>query len=393
MKKSVFQGITILFASFFAISCIILPVNGASTWTIQTVDSDGDVGVGSSIVFDNLGRPWISYSDITVSPDNHLKVAHFTGTTWEKSIVDPAGDTATVIALDKTGNPAIAYQDSVTPAMKYAKLVGNTWTISVVDAACQTSSGISLVFDSGNVAHIAYIDRTDPWSPILKYATPSGPSSWSFETVTTDCSGSDSAMASIQVDSAGTPYISYYNTASNSLVIAHKVGALNWPEQTIVSGDAEYPSLKLNSAGNPCVCYFMITGLYYAYFDGSSWHSERVDPSVQLDYFTSLVLDVAGYPHISYYDSARNDLKYAYYDGSVWQVETVDATGVVGPYASLALDSSGYPYIAYRDSTLGTLKCAFIRLTPTPESDGAVILLLSVGAAVGCYIGIKRRAK
>jgi hypothetical protein len=394
MKKATLQRLTLVFASLLAISCIVMPANGALSWTIQTVDSAGDVGIGSSIVMDNLGQPWISYSDTSDSPDNRLKVAHFTGTTWETSVVDPTGDTATAIALYSTGAPVIAYEDSVTFCLQYARLVGTTWQIETVDPDCQLSSGIALVIDTLGKPHIAYIDRSDPFNSILKYAIPAG-LGWSIETVSEECFGYDtSSVPSLQLDSAGTPYIAYYNEDSNSLVCTKSVGD-DWVEETVASGDAEYPSLKLNSDGNPCVSYFMGDGLHYAYFESGSWHREAVDSSISMGYSTSLVLDIADYPHIAYFDNINCDLKYAVYDGTMWQIEIVDSAGLVGAFSSLTLDSAGCPYISYYDYTNCDLKCAFVRipLMPTPESDGAVVLLFSVAIAVGCFVGIKRKTK
>jgi hypothetical protein len=393
MKRSILQGLTLVLTLLIAISCIIMPANGALPWTIQTVDSDGNVGTGSSIVLDNFGHPWISYSDTSDTPDNQLKVAHFTGTTWETSIVDPTGDTATSIALDSTGTPVIAYQDCITYCLQYARPVGTTWQIETVDPACLYSGGIGLVIDSTDEPHIAYIDMSDPFNSVLKYAVHSD-SGWSIEIVSEECFGAFSAVASLQLNSDGTPYISYYNEDTNSLVCTKKDGA-GWTEETVASGDAEYPSLKLNSAGNPCISYLMDNGLYYAYFESGSWHREVVDSTINMGYTAPLFLDIAGYPHIAYYDHVNADLKYAVYDGTIWQKEVVDATGDVGPYASLALDNSGYPYISYYDATLGDLKCAFVRipLMPTPESDGVVVLLFSVAIAVGCFVGIKRKTK
>jgi len=66
--------------------------------------------------------------------------------------------------------------------------------------------------------------------------------------------------------------------------------------------------------------------------------------------FSSLALDGADRPHISYYNDTRDDLKYAWRDGSTWSVQTVDSVGRVGQYASLALDSTGQPHISYYDA-------------------------------------------
>jgi hypothetical protein len=59
----------------------------------------------------------------------------------------------------------------------------------------------------------------------------------------------------------------------------------------------------------------------------------------------SLALDQSGYPHISYYDQANNDLKYAFKDTDGWHISTLDQGG--GKHSSIALDSEGYPHIVY----------------------------------------------
>ncbi len=87
--------------------------------------------------------------------------------------------------------------------------------------------------------------------------------------------------------------------------------------------------------------------LFYAYFDGTNWHTELVDGVVRAGMTNSIAVDSHGRPHISYYDATNQNLKYAYRDSGGWHVQTIDSVGDVGAYNSLALDQSDRPHIAY----------------------------------------------
>jgi hypothetical protein len=99
-------------------------------------------------------------------------------------------------------------------------------------------------------------------------------------------------------------------------------------------------ALALDTQGNPHIAYGG-RHLYYAYYDGTVWHRETVEESNEgIGAGTSLALDAAGYPRISYY--GVGDLRYAHYDGVRWQIERVDsASDTPTGHTSLALDAAG----------------------------------------------------
>ena len=55
------------------------------TWTIAIVDNDGDVGRFASLAIDQTGNPAIAYYDAS---EGHPKLAWWNGSAWKIEIVD-----------------------------------------------------------------------------------------------------------------------------------------------------------------------------------------------------------------------------------------------------------------------------------------------------------------
>ena len=137
--------------------------------------------------------------------------------------------------------------------------------------------------------------------------------------------------------------------------------ASTWNIQTVDSEGrvGERNSIALDSNNYPHISYYDYNrrDLKYARWNGTSWDIETVDSEGSVGEYNSIALDSSNYPHISYFDSWHRGLKYARWDGISWDIETVD-TYYVGEWTSIALDNNNYPHISYYDVINGDLKYA-----------------------------------
>jgi CSLREA domain-containing protein len=128
----------------------------------------------------------------------------------------------------------------------------------------------------------------------------------------------------------------------------------------------EYTSLALDSSGNPVVSYYDWTHhdlkVLHCNDPNCAGDDESItapDTGVDVGRDTSLELDGAGRPVVSYRDYYNGNLKVMHCNdvNCSGGDESVTSPDTGGSWTSLALDSSGYPVVSYNDpSVSGYLK-------------------------------------
>jgi hypothetical protein len=228
--------------------------DGAS-WTIETVDSEGNSGGSSSLVIDSQDRPHIAYSGGLESGQKHLKYAWNDGSVWNIETADSqdnVGDECS-LALDSLERPHISYLDGTNNNVKYAYFDGAVWQSETSDAEVGTGYGnIDLSLDSLDLPRVSYgIGRVGVRD--TKYSYYDG-SAWHSEAL--NFGGRWMHYPSLALDSHDRPHIAH-NSSDPYEVMYTYWDDDEWRTQTIENSSGQDSSLALNSLNRPCVCYYV----------------------------------------------------------------------------------------------------------------------------------------
>lgn len=213
----------IVFISYYDMSRknLKLAILENNKWTIEVVDSEGSVGMYTSIAVDSNGDPHISYAD---TGGVELLYAHRMDSGWDIDVADSNGRIyeSTSVAIDSNDNPHICYYAS-TPtsdlSLKYAYLT-NKWNVEEVDSNLwrfNQARGTTIAMDKYDRTHMAYFSWRN-WD--LKYAYRAN-NKWNVEVV--DSEGDVGAYPSVAIDLNGYPHISYMDRSNLNLKRARRI--------------------------------------------------------------------------------------------------------------------------------------------------------------------------
>ena len=353
---------------------LCITASAASGATPESPDTIGDVGETSSLALDVAGNPVVSYRDNT---NQDLKVLHCNDPNCaggDDSIESP--DTAgfvglyTSLELDGDGNPVISYLDNTNLDLKVMhcndpNCAGGDDSIESPDTSGNVGYFTSLELDTAGNPVVSYHDQTNSDLKVLHCDDPNcAPGGNTVERV--DVAGDVGTHTSLALDGVGHPVISYHDVTNGDLKVVHCDIASCADGQLSYSLDTTgfvgmYTSLALDGSGNPVVSYYDVTNgdlkLLHCYEPdcATGGSIEHVDVLGSVGQWTSLALDGAGKPVISYLDSTNSALKVVHCDiascADGQLSEIADNAGDVGSWSSLVLDAGGNPVISYYDAT------------------------------------------
>jgi hypothetical protein len=194
-----------------------------------------------------------------------------------------------------------------------------------------------------------------------------GQGAWNVRVVDDGHGANVGKFTSLAIDHDGNFHVAYYDESHNVMRYAYRgSGDKQWYTMIVDTQAGQFASLAVDSQDHPHLVYNsrFLTGLHYAFFDGTHWQTQIIDHD-RTNHFTSVQVDAKGYPHISYYKEENPDrtvalhLKYAFFDGKIWYVQTVSQKYATGKFNSIAVDSSGRPHIAYSFAGTGDLGYVF----------------------------------
>jgi hypothetical protein len=325
-----------------------------------------------SMVLDAAGNPVVSH----LAANGDLLLTHCNdpacgggGDVTNFVVNAVTADSNTSLALDANGFPVISYYDSFSkdPMLVHcndANCAGGGEAVNdVTNTTHDDGEFSSLALDASGNPVISFYDTVDT---TLKLVHCSNANCSGVQAIQTpDPSSNDiGSYTSLALDGNGLPIISYYDATSHSIALAHcdladcgsNLVQIN-PAVVSTPGITDQDSdLVLDGNGFPAISFLNTAGVSVALCADSDCTSANVVPldiSSGAKSFTSIALDAAGLPAVSYFSGATPQLKLAKCtaaDCSTSVATLVDSLSTNGQFTSMALDRNGNPIIGSYDS-------------------------------------------
>jgi len=337
------------------------------SWWIDVIDETAaNIGEYPSLAIDQKDYPHIAYTDASNSRLVYYYQDQF-GDHFERFSASQGTGNFPSLKLDEYGRAHIGYLDTTYDHLYYTYQDGSGNFTPGEDVAGDVGfSFLNLGFDEDDDPIFSYYEKSNQ-NLRFAYRGPHYPPWYTLKLAHYSQNLDVGKWASMAVDKNGFPHLSYSNETQGNLMYVYKdFGGWRQPITIDSPGNVGmHTSLALDQYGNPHISYLEweylgLSGYYYylkyAYRDlFGQWHIEMVDDEGTAGEYSSIAIDNAGRPHISYYDHYGGDLLYATRDSNgTWYRYYVDDIGDVGIDSDIALDSNGNPRIAYYEAFSGS---------------------------------------
>ena len=342
------------------------------SWRIEEIGR----GVKPAIALDSGDTPHVAYM-LEDRQHGFIMAAERTNGAWETATIAEGyfygpldigiggDDIPRVVYHD---HQALNFQPNLGDAVLAVQGAGGGWATSTLKDAGHDGWDTRIYVDADGVAHISSIDpeefgapeaveyyRVEPGGDLTVESVGSGQQTYKYAT-------------SVAVDSAGTPYVTYYEQDEKDLALATRT-ASGWEIERVDSeGDTGlFASIVVDADDRIHISYFERsdnetgTVRYATRAAGdAAWEFRDVDGLDRLFFgfegarnITSVAVDSRGDPWIAYTDESL--VKLARWSGDGWDVETVitaqEQQRPFGQLVSLKLDSQDRPHLAWFEVT------------------------------------------
>jgi hypothetical protein len=334
------------------------------SWILEEVGK----GTKPAIALAPDGTPNIAF--MFEARDGFVKAGARTGGVWDISTVADGYFYGPLdIAVGPDGVAKVGWHDhqadNFQPHLGDIELGIKTatgWTHQTLGDGGHDGWDTRLVIDDSGVLHAVGIDpsefngdgveyyRVDTDGTVTVEDVGSGPLTYKF-------------AVSVDADSSGVPYVTYYDQSANDLILATNSGG-DWTRETVDSdGDAgQFAEVVIDDNDRLHISYATQTGsdtavIKYATRGAgeSAWTIREVDTLSDLFYgfegareITSIKVDSASNSWIAYSDEVN--LKLAVWDGNAFRVETITTAQERGPklgqLVSLEVDANDVAHVA-----------------------------------------------
>jgi len=339
--------------------------------TFEIEDRVSGTGWFTSIAVDNDGTPHVSYYD---GYKGNLKYANLDDPEHPVTMnVDAGGDVGlyTSIAYDNADQQVIiSYYDATNGNLKYANAENpndaDDWHKHTLyeggedgDVGYWTSIDLGVNERKG----ITYYNHTDG---LLQWMYRDG-DEWFRNNVNANSAADLGLSTSLVIDTDDVPHISYFEDSRDHLkyafVFNNNITGLPDSITEVVSDTVAagaFSSIGIRSYQPLIAFYQMEDGDVFTTTKKTlGWDFDDVETTGDIGQYVSMKIDTNDIPHMVYYDTTKGDLKYAKWNTSSWDIITLDSLENVGMFASLALDSQDRAYVSYIDATNRNLKFTY----------------------------------